>query len=85
MPNEYNHDAPDILVPDGQVAVELGGISFMSIVRYDADPLMAALGWPPPIRLKNRKYRSRKALESFKAALTRRAIEERRHLVKPAA
>jgi hypothetical protein len=75
----------DALVPDGQVAVELGNISLMTIVRYDADPAMASLGWPPPIRLKQRKYRSRHALEAFKAALIRRAVEQRRRLVEPAA
>jgi len=68
----------DHLVPDGEIARELGGLSSMSLHRYDRDPAMIALGWPPPIKIKQRKYRSRLAFENFKRGLVRRAIEERR-------
>jgi hypothetical protein len=39
---------------------------------------MAALGWPPPVYIRKRKYRSRKKLEGFKAALVRRSIRDRK-------
>jgi len=74
----------DTLVPDPQVCAELGGISTMSLHRYDRDEEMIKLGWPPPIRIKHRKYRMRRQFEQFKAALMRRAIEQRRRLVEPA-
>jgi hypothetical protein len=66
----------DELVPDPQVIRELG-ISAMSLWRWDRDPMLIAAGWPPPIRIRNRKFRSRRALEAFKAAMSRRAIAQR--------
>jgi hypothetical protein len=73
-------DRVDVHVPDTEVMRELG-VSHMTIFRYDNDPTMIALGWPPPIRLGlkgQRKFRSRKLLDAFKAAMLRRAFEERR-------
>jgi hypothetical protein len=67
----------DTLVPDPLVAREMN-INPITIWRWDSNPELAALGWPPPIRIRKRKYRSRKALEDFKAALVRRAISARR-------
>lgn len=67
----------DVLVPDPQVRVEFGDISEMATHRWDHDPKMAELGWPPPIRIRGRKFRSRRALEAFKQTLVRRAITER--------
>lgn len=67
---------PDALVPDPQVQREFD-VTGMTIYRWDADPQMAALGWPPPIRIRKRKFRSRHALEGFKANMARRAIAER--------
>lgn len=67
----------DVLVPDPRVREEFGGVSEMTIHRWDRDPQMAALGWPPPIRIRNRKFRSRRALEAFKATMARRAVAER--------
>ena len=66
----------DQLVPDPQVFKELN-ITSMTGYRWDHSEELIALGWPLPIRIGQRKYRSRKALEAFKAALMRRAIEER--------
>jgi hypothetical protein len=62
---------PDEWVPDEIVRQELGGISTMSLWRYDHDPHMAAKGWPPPKRLTpmGRKYRSRRQLEKFKQSV----------------
>jgi hypothetical protein len=70
----------DELVPDPQVIRELG-ITAMSLWRWDRDASLIALGWPAPIYIRKRKFRSRRALELFKVALTRRAIEQRANLV----
>jgi hypothetical protein len=71
----------DELVPDPQVRKELGGISDMTTWRWDRDPKMAALGWPPVERIRSRKFRSRKLLEQFKANLFRQALEARERKV----
>ena len=65
------------LVPDPQVFKEFS-ITSMTGHRWDRNEELIALGWPPPIRIGQRKYRRRKALEDFKAALVRRAIGQRR-------
>jgi predicted DNA-binding transcriptional regulator AlpA len=63
---------PDPLVPDPVVWRELG-ISSMSGWRWTHDP---DLDFPPPIKIRNRCFRSRRALEEFKARQMRRAIAE---------
>jgi hypothetical protein len=68
---------PDMLVADNTARAELGGLSRMSLHRYDRDPAMAALGWPVRVMMNGRGYRSRKALEAFKANLMQRAIAAR--------
>ena len=68
----------DTLVPDPQVQKEFG-VTAMSIWRWDRDPELIALGWPPPIRIRSRKFRSRIALENFKRVMAQRAIEQRGH------
>jgi hypothetical protein len=73
-------DAPDVLVPDAEVRREFGGITSMGLWRWDNDKQMAALGWPPPLVLRGRKYRSRRKLEAFKAALVRRSLRDRKRL-----
>ena len=72
------HDTPchDTLVPDPQVQKEFG-VTAMTIWRWDRDPELIKLGWPPPIRIRSRKFRSRIALENFKGVMARRAIEQR--------
>jgi hypothetical protein len=47
---------PDELVPDPQVSKELS-VTLMTIWRWDRDPEMVALGWPPPVYIRKRKYR----------------------------
>jgi hypothetical protein len=69
-------DPPDSLVPDAVVQEEFG-VGPMGLHRWDADAEMAALGWPPPVYIRKRKYRSRKKLETFKAAPVRRSIRDR--------
>jgi hypothetical protein len=68
----------DTFVPDRQVRAELN-ISPMTQWRWDRDPAMTELGWPPLIRTgpQGRKYRSRRQLEQFKANLVKRAIAQR--------
>jgi hypothetical protein len=63
--------APDHLVPDHIVRNEFGDVSLMTIYRWTNDP---TLGFPPPIKLRNKNFRSRCALEDFKARLMRAAI-----------
>jgi hypothetical protein len=67
------HVDRDELVPDPVVLKEFS-ISAMCLWRWDRDE---ALGFPPPVRINQRKYRSRRALEAFKQALIQRALRER--------
>ena len=76
MPNINAGDEIDELVPDPQAARELN-ISLMTVWRWDHDPQLAALGWPPPVYIRKRKYRGRKLLENFKSAALRRAVRAR--------
>ena len=64
---------PDELVPDPQVWAELG-ISSMTLWRWDHDPKLAALGFPPPIKIRTRNFRSRRRLEKFKSNLLKNAV-----------
>ena len=64
---------PDELVPDPQVWRELG-ITSMSLWRWTNDP---KLDFPPPIKIRTRCFRSRRALEAFKERMLRTAIEQR--------
>ena len=50
------------LLPDSQVRQRYGGISAMTLWRWDSDP---ALGFPKPVRINNRKYRSEDELDAF--------------------
>lgn len=58
--------APDQLVPDPIVAKEFGGISLMTLYRWTNDP---KLGFPPPIKIRTKNFRSRRALEDFKVRM----------------
>ena len=49
----------------------------MTIWRWDRNPELIALGWPPPMYVGKRKYRSRRHLEKYKSALMQQAIERR--------
>jgi predicted DNA-binding transcriptional regulator AlpA len=66
-------ERPDELVPDPQVAREFN-VTPMTIWRWDHD---AGLGFPPPIKIRTRNFRSRRALEAFKECLMRGALEAR--------
>jgi hypothetical protein len=69
---------PDTFVPDKVVGQELN-ISAMTMWRWNRDPTMIELGWPPPIKLGagNRKHRSRLQLEKFKNNLMVKALADR--------
>jgi hypothetical protein len=75
-PQSMKNPDPDTLVPDPQVQREFS-VTAMTMSRWDADPKMNELGWPVPIRIRKRKFRSRHALEAFKDKMARRAIAER--------
>jgi hypothetical protein len=45
--------------------------------RWDRSKEMADLGWPVAIRINRRKFRSRAALDLFKARLVEKAIADR--------
>jgi len=64
---------PDELVPDPLVWREFGVIS-MTGWRWTNDP---ELGFPPAIKIRNRCFRSRRALEEFKDRLMRESIARR--------
>jgi hypothetical protein len=69
-------DEPDELVPDPIVCREFN-ISAMTLWRWDHDPELAALGLPPPVVIRKRKFRVRRHLEAFKQCMLRRAIAQR--------
>ena len=66
-------DQPNALIPDPVVWAEFG-ISSMTGYRWTRDP---TLDFPPPIKIRNRCFRSRRLLEAFKARMLRKAIRER--------
>jgi hypothetical protein len=53
----------DVLVPDPVFAEELG-IHLRTLARWDEDQ---TVGVPKPVKLRNRKYRWRSAINEFKA------------------
>jgi predicted DNA-binding transcriptional regulator AlpA len=65
--------AGDELVPEAQVLREFG-VSAMTFWRWDRDP---ALNFPPPVKIRGRKFRYRAALETFKRRLLADAIAQR--------
>jgi hypothetical protein len=64
------------LIPDPKIHADLA-ISEMTSKRWDEDPEMHELGWPPPIRIKRRKYRVASAYQQFKKNLINKAIHNR--------
>jgi hypothetical protein len=65
--------SPDQLVPDPIVAKEFGGVTLMTLYRWTNDP---RLGFPPPVKIRNKNFRSRRAIEDFKTRLMRKAISQ---------
>lgn len=71
-------DNPDELVPDPVVCREFN-ISAMTLWRWDHDPELVALGFPPPVIIRKRKFRMRRQLETFKQTMVRRVTADRAH------
>jgi predicted DNA-binding transcriptional regulator AlpA len=63
----------DELVPDPEVCREFS-ISAMTLWRWDRD---AALKFPPPVRIRKRKYRRRHEIEAFKRRMLAEAVTHR--------
>ena len=63
----------DELVPDPVVWQEFG-ITSMTLHRWTHDP---NLGFPLPIKIRTKNFRSRLALEDFKKRMMQKAIVER--------
>jgi hypothetical protein len=61
----------DDLVPDPQVRREFH-ITPMTLWRWDHDP---ELNFPPPVRIRKRKFRSRSGLDNFKQRLLQEAVD----------
>jgi hypothetical protein len=72
------------LIPDPEVFRDLS-ITPMTGWRWDRDPRMAELGWPPPIYRGRYKFRDSKRYQKFKANLLRQAIAKRDALLEEAA
>jgi hypothetical protein len=64
------------LIPDPEVFRELS-ITAMTGWRWDRDPRMAELGWPPAIYRGRYKFRDSNQYRKFKARLLRQAIAKR--------
>src|SRR5499427_7289931 len=71
LPSDTN---PDNLIPDPVVCAEFG-VTAMTLWRWTRD---TELNFPPAITIRNRNFRSRKQLESFKERMLRKAIRQRR-------
>lgn len=69
--SSHGLEIDDNLVPDPVVAKELN-VTTMTLWRWTND---AELGFPKPIKIRERNYRSRRALEEFKARMMQRAPE----------
>ena len=63
----------DELIPDRKVAREFN-VTQRTLDEWTVDP---ALGFPPMLVIRRRRYRSRNQIEAFKAALVQRALAER--------
>jgi hypothetical protein len=70
---EQRDDVGD-LVPDPQVCREFG-VTAMTLWRWDED---CTLGFPPPIRIRKRKFRLRRAIDAFKRRMLQDAIAQHR-------
>jgi hypothetical protein len=67
-------DDPGDFVPDKQVRRELGNITAVTLWEYTNDP---RLDFPPPIKIRNRNFRSRKLLNAFKKRRINEAGDDR--------
>lgn len=68
-------ETADRLIKDSEVRAEFGDLSEDALKAWDKDP---NLGFPPKITIRNRHYRSRAALDAFKAKLLADAMRNRK-------
>jgi predicted DNA-binding transcriptional regulator AlpA len=68
---QKNHQ--DEWVPDPVVWREFG-VTSMTLYRWTKDE---SLGFPQPVKIRTKNFRSRRALEDFKARMMRDAISQR--------
>lgn len=61
------------LVPDPQVWLEFGVCS-MTGYRWSRDP---ELDFPRAVKIRNRNYRARRALEDFKVRMAQRTVQHK--------
>lgn len=66
----HDDNIPDDLVPDPVIIREFG-LTPMKLWRWDQNP---DIGFPPKVKIGKRNYRSRRAVEAFKADLLRKAV-----------
>jgi predicted DNA-binding transcriptional regulator AlpA len=66
LPSQDTDPPPRQLVPDAQVRAELGGVSPMTLHRWDNDE---TLQFPRPLVIRGRKFRWRHEVEDFKSRL----------------
>jgi hypothetical protein len=64
---------PDEFVPDPDVCREFN-VTPMTLWRWDRDP---KLGFPPPLQIRRRNFRSRRQLDQFKQTLISNAMDVR--------
>ena len=64
------------LIPDPEIFRDVS-ITPMTAWRWDRDPRMAALGWPPPIYRGRYKFRDANLYRDFKNRLLRQAFDRR--------
>lgn len=64
---------PDQLVPDPIVAEEFY-VTLMTLWRWSRDP---DLNFPPPVKIRTKNFRSRRAIEEFKERMLMGAIRSR--------
>jgi len=69
----------DTFVPEARVREEFD-VTAMTLHRWDNDPL---LGFPSPITIRGRKYRSRKQLQEFKERQIKLAVANRKLIASP--
>jgi hypothetical protein len=81
VPEDEVIDEVGPLISDVKVRADLD-ITEMTGWRWDRDPRMAALGWPPAIYRGRYKFRSLPAYRRFKANLLRQALDRRSVLFK---
>ena len=75
-PRPDAQDEEDTLVPDRKIRDELQ-VTSTTTDRWDKEPRMHALGWPPKVKILNLNYRSGNKYKKFKRNLFALANKQR--------